>query len=268
MNLSGTLRALLRRWYVVVAGVILAGIAGYSAWTHITPQYERSASQLLLPGTGSLPSEKANPYLYLGGLLQSADVVVRVAGSNDVVSELLEENPGTQVTVVRDPTSSGPVILTTVSATSDAVAKAVLDKVVAQTAIELDKLQTSENIDAKDRISVSTLTVDQKPTLQQRKRLVATGGATGGILALSLLLASAVDGLLNRRTRKKGAHVELRSDTSAAEVDENVTGDEDPAEVIVDHNDSATQRVADPDAAVARPRPLSEKVLEPVSRGH
>lgn len=268
MNLSGTLRALLRRWYIVVAGVILAGIAGYSAWTHITPQYERSASQLLLPGTGSLPSEKANPYLYLGGLLQSADVVVRVAGSNDVVSELLEENPGTQVTVVRDPTSSGPVILTTVSATSDAVAKAVLDKVVAQTAIELDKLQTSENIDAKDRISVSTLTVDQKPTLQQRKRLVATGGATGGILALSLLLASAVDGLLNRRTRKKGAHVELRSDTSAAEVDENVTGDEDPAEVIVDHNDSATQRVADPDAAVARPRPLSEKVLEPVSRGH
>lgn len=268
MNLSGTLQALLRRWYIVVAGLVLAGIAGYSAWTHITPQYERSASQVLMPGAGSLPSDKANPYLYLGGLLQAADVVVRVAGSNDVVAELLKQHPGAQVTVVRDPTSSGPVILTTVSASSDAVAKEVLDKVVAQTAAELDRLQTSENIDVKDRISVSTLTVDQKPTLQQRKRLVATGGAAGGVLALSLVVASVVDGLLRRRTRKRSAKADRHSNASRVKLDQDATRDKDPAEEIVNEANSTRESEVGSASAEPRPGPPSARVLESVSSGH
>lgn len=205
MNLAGTTQGLVRRWYIVVAGIILAALAGYGAWTHIAPQYERSASQLLMPGAGSLPSHHANPYLYIGGLLQAADVVVRVAGTNDVVTEMVQQHPGTQISVVRDPGSSGPVILTSVSASSDAVTKELLNKVLAQTAVELDKLQTAENIDAKDRISVRTLSIDQKPTLQQRKRLVATGGASVGVLGFSLVLASLIDGLSRIRARRKDA---------------------------------------------------------------
>lgn len=268
MNLSGTLRALLRRWYIVVAGVILAGIAGYFSWTHIAPQYERSASQLLMPGAGSLPSDKANPYLFLGGLLQAADVIVRVAGTNDVVAELLQEHPGTQVSVVRDPSSSGPVILTTVSASSDAIAKEVLDQVVKQTAVELDKLQTSEKIDARDRISVTTLTVDQQPTLQQRKRLVATGGATAGILALSLVVASIVDGLVLARTRKRAGKWDRRpySDTSGVALGTAVTTDDELGAEAADQSNSVAEDEAG--SVAAEPGPLPAKILEPVSRGH
>ncbi|WP_157683357.1 hypothetical protein [Microlunatus soli] len=157
-----------------------------------------------MPGTGSLPPGENNPYLYLGGLVQATEVVARVAASNDAVSAIVDEHPGTQITVVRDPSTSGPVILITVMANSDQVAADAIDKVVAQTPVELARLQDTKSIQAKNRISVRTLTVDQQPTLEQRKRLVATGGATAGIVAVSLLLASLLDGLLMRRRRKVG----------------------------------------------------------------
>lgn len=271
MSLSGTLRALLRRWYIALAGVIVACVAGYGMWTHTPPLYERTATQLLIPGVGSLPSAKSNPYLYLGGLLEATDVVARVAGNNETVADLLRQHPDTTITVGRDTSTYGPVITATVSSSSDAVASEVLDKVVAQTAVELQRLQAAENIDPRDRISVRTLTVDQEPTLEQRKRLVATGGASVGIFAFSLVLASLIDGLVLLRRRGKGPRAHrLASPETASEavaagdgaVDE---GSPDSSELA----DSGLTEDNEPDSAV---EPLSEprsaKVLEPVSRRH
>lgn len=208
MNLSDTLRSLIRRWYIVVAGMVLAATAAYGAWTHVSPAYERSSSQLLLPGKGLMPTNASNPYLYIGSLTQAADVVVRVVGTNDTVTKIMEQNPGTQIVVQRDPTDSGPVILITVTATSDRVAAETLRTMVAQTSIQLAKLQDSEGIVGHDRISVETLTLDQKPTLQQKKRLVMTGGAAIGILVFSMVVASLFDGLLRARSRRRATRAE------------------------------------------------------------
>ena len=47
MTLVGTLRGLLRRWYVVVPGLVLAVAAAVGCYLTVAPQYERTATQLL-----------------------------------------------------------------------------------------------------------------------------------------------------------------------------------------------------------------------------
>lgn len=235
MNLSDTLQALVRRWYILIAGVLLACGAGYGAWTHTSVDYERSASQLLLPSSGLLPSNTANPYLYLGGLTQAADVVVRVAGSENTMSAILQRYPGTTVTVSRDPSTSGPVILIIATSTSDRDAAAALNAMVAQTATTLQRVQAEEHIRPNDQITMTTLTVDSKPTLQQRKRLISTGGAAIGVMLITVLSAALVDGLARRRRRAKSP------DVSSAELAATEAGSVDLDEVH--------------DAAPAGPRP-------------
>ena len=85
MNVVDTLRGLLRRWYVVVAGLILAILAGAGTYSVVEPGYERTSTQLLVPGEGLVPPGVTNPYLYLGGLTQAADLVVRVMKSSEVL---------------------------------------------------------------------------------------------------------------------------------------------------------------------------------------
>ena len=63
-----------RRWYITLPGLLLAGLLAFGAWYVVPPSYQRSASEFLVPGTGSLP-ENANPFLYLSGLSQVADVL-------------------------------------------------------------------------------------------------------------------------------------------------------------------------------------------------
>ena len=62
MNISESLRGLLRRWYITFPGLILAVAVGLGAWLFLPVTYERSATQLLLPGAGNVPT-KANPLL-------------------------------------------------------------------------------------------------------------------------------------------------------------------------------------------------------------
>ncbi|WP_168186222.1 hypothetical protein [Agromyces badenianii] len=204
MNLAETLRGLWRRWYIVFPGIIIAACAAFAAWFLVSPGYERSATQLLLPGAVSLP-EGGNPYLFLGGLSQPADVLVRAVGAENVIGEITKEHPDVEVEILRDSSTSGPVILITVTAKSDEVAEEVLAELVDRTAIVLDELQESEQILPDNRITVVPLTIDDESVLQQRSRIVASAGVGVVIAVLALLLAALVDGLSIRGRRRRAA---------------------------------------------------------------
>lgn len=201
MNLAETLRGLLRRWYIVVPGLILAVAVAIGAWTVVKPAYERTATQLLIPGQLSLP-ENANPFLFLGGLSNAADVLVRAVGSESVVNDILEHEQGVEVQVSRDGSTSGPVVLITVTALSDAQAASVLAAMVDRTGTELAALQDAERIPSGNRITVMPITIDDTSTLQQRDRLVAAVGAGILVAAVAIVLASLVDGLARQKRRR------------------------------------------------------------------
>lgn len=216
MNIADTLRGLLRRWYIVVPGIVLAVAGAVGAYATIAPGYERTATQLLLPGEGTVPPGVTNPYLYLGGLTQGSDIVVRVMQGEDVAGKVLAEYPGTEVLIQRDPTVSGPVIQIVVTAKTDAAAEGALDALVSQSAVVLNELQDAQNVSADDKMSISTLTQDTSSTLQQKTRLVMSAAIAVVILILSLVAASLVDGLARRprASGRRGASAPLVPRTS------------------------------------------------------
>ncbi len=226
MNFADTLRGLARRWYLVIPGLVLATVLAIGTFATVEPGYERTATQLLLPGEGTIPTGATNPFLFLGGLTQSADVLVRSLNSEEAAGEVVKDYPGTEIAVSKDPSTSGPIILITVTAKSNADAAGALNDILTRSSSILDRLQIEQNVRAVDRIRISTLTHDQSSTLQQRNRLGATAGVGAGVAVLTVLGASLVDGLSRRALRgvRKGG----RSDeTEQEEEDEDASDDAD-----------------------------------------
>lgn len=203
MSLLDILRGLVRRWYVVLPGMLLAAAGAFGAWTVVPPDYERSAFQLLLPGQGTLPEGASNPFLYLGGLTAPADVLVRAASSEDSLRSILDEHPSVEIEIVRDAAAAGPMILTKVTAPSDAEAGDVLTFVVQKTTDTLETLQAAEGIPEADRIVIALVSIEEEGVARQRDRLVASAGVGLGLAIVTLVLASVMDGLAARSRRRK-----------------------------------------------------------------
>lgn len=213
MNLADTLRGLWRRWYIVIPGLLLAIVVALAAWQAIKPDYQRTGTQLLLPGTASIP-EAGNPYLYLGGLSQASDVLVTAMASDFEKNSLLTGHAGAEITIERDPLTSGPQILTTVSARSDVEAGEILDAAIVRTKQMLDSLQDVDGITAGNRIGIKTITVDNQSTLIQKTRVLGVAGAALLVLLLTLIVAGLVEGLSTRKRRRRW------TDAATPELDE------------------------------------------------
>ncbi len=188
-----------RRWLIVVGGFALAVALAAAAWVLVPATYERTATQVLMPGKGSLPKGGGNPYLYIGGLSQAADIVVRALGSENILNQVDEEFPGSTVEVERDSATPGPVILITVTAPSDSDAEAVLAVMMENTHKVLNQLQDAESISPDFRISALPVAVDDESQTKRRTALVLSGGLLLVVASASLVLAAMREGLVGRR---------------------------------------------------------------------
>jgi outer membrane biosynthesis protein TonB len=215
MTLKRLLISLGRRWYVTLAGVLItAGLCG-AAYANTSPTLERSASDLLVPGKTTIP-EGGNPYLYLGGLGQVADVLVSSLKSEEVLSPIADEFPGTTLAVGRDTSTSGPMITMTVSGKSDAAVAGALSALADQVPKALAELQNTAGVPDQARISVLTLTKDTTSAVIQKGRIEVVGmiGAAG--LVLTVLLVGLVDGLVRGRRQRVAQPPEDGPQTDAA----------------------------------------------------
>lgn len=242
MNILDTLRGLMRRWYIVVPGLILAVAGAIGAFTIVKPGYERTATQLMIPGTGILPETTTNPYLFLGGLAPATDILIRAINSESVAGEIAAEYPGVEIEVKRDPTQSGPVVLFTVTAADDADGAAALTELLDRSTEILDSLQNEQNVSEVDRIHVSTLTEDQAGTPQQRTRLMVTAAVGLGMVVVTLVTASLVDGLARKSVRRG------RSGRSVSPIEEDT-------DRVPDAEPDPTPVDAEPRAAPSEPIP-------------
>lgn len=189
-----------RRWYIAVPGLLLAAAAAAGVWNAVGPEYERTGTQMLLPGDASLPEDATNPFLYLGGLSLPADVIVQSVSGENVLGAVLDGFPGAEVVVDRGE-GSAPVVRITVTTGDDESAEELLAIMMDRTVTTLEEIQTSESIPAADRMSLITLAVDTESTLRQRTRTVAAAGAGVAVAVLALAAAALVDGLAKRKRR-------------------------------------------------------------------
>lgn len=242
------------RWYVIIPGFVVAVALAVGAWLAVSPTYQRNATLLLVPGAATVPDD-GNPYFYLAGLTQAADVVVRAVSSENVKRDIADQYPGVSFQVTRDPTTAGPVISVVVDAPDDAAAEAVVASLVGRAGNDLERLQAEDNILPSYRIQLRTVAVDDHSTLRERTRLVAAAGV--GALTLGAVGLLAVI-LAVRATRPESAK---RSDAGDPDEPEISDPDEPPPSWAWASDDAAGDFSAAP-VAVTESGSTESDVLE------
>jgi hypothetical protein len=203
MLASQLLRSSLRRWYVVVLGLLLTGGLTYYVYSQSEPTYEISGTAVLLPGSSTVP-EGGNGFLYLGGLNPALEVLMRSANSDATVTEILGDDPGsTSYTVERDLDASGPIVLVTATSDTEGEARSTLRAVLDILPERLATLQTDVAVPDAARMSVLDLAVDQEPTALTSDRTRAVLAVAGVGIVATLLLTALVDGLLLSIARRR-----------------------------------------------------------------
>lgn len=193
-------RVLRRRWYAVVAGVVLTVGLCFATMALLPLRYQATAECVLLPPENSL--EKGdNPYLALGGLSTVADILTRSMTDATTTANLKAEGVTDPFTVTIDPTTAAPVIVIQIeSATSDTAVNS-MRAIVAQLPQSLDQVQRSAGVPTNSLIRSNVITQDSEGTPQSKSQVrallvVGVGGLVGTWLATATL-----DSLIMRRRK-------------------------------------------------------------------
>ena len=202
MEFTAVVAALLRRWYVVLVGLVMTAGLVYVANDAVPPTYSAAGSVLLLP-PGASVADGSNPLLALGGLEQPAALVVAYLAGDEARQAFAEDFPNTTYDIVLDPLSRGPLVLVKVQdpvrGRRDVGPDAVLDTLPDA----LTMLQDQVDAPADSRVTSMPLSVDTRPTTERSDSLRALIAAAGVGMVLTLVGAVAFDALAARRRDRR-----------------------------------------------------------------
>jgi hypothetical protein len=206
MLASQILRSSLRRWYVVLFGLLATAGLAYYAFSSNAPRYEIQGTAVLLPGETTVP-DGGNGFLYLGGLNPALEVLLRSVNSDGTAEQILGPDAGdddaASYSVERDLSASGPILVITANGATKTEARETLDAVLAVLPQRLEQLQVDVSVPEGSQMTVLGLAVDQEPEPLTNDRtrfilLVAVGGVAG-----TLLVAGLLDGLVLAAQRRR-----------------------------------------------------------------
>lgn len=194
--------SLFRRWYLMIVGVVIAAGLATIAANSIAPTYQAKSSLVLVPPE-TTTGTSGNPYLFLGGLQQSVDVLTRALGADNIRAEVAKRAPAGTYDVTADFGTSAPILLIEAKDSTSNGAQLLLDSVKKQVPLTLGDLQESLGVKTGSQITSVVVTTDDKPQPIQKGRYRAI--ALVGVMALGLgfLAIGAIDGLLLARTGRK-----------------------------------------------------------------
>lgn len=193
---------LLRRWYLVVAGVVAAVVTAGFTFATVSPGYDSRAELLLLPPKTSVPPG-GNPYLALGGLEATSGVLSAALMSQTSEAELKRAGASGEYTVGLDQTSPAPLLLVEVTSDSSAKSMEMMRLILRRIPPTLVQIQRSAEVPSTAYITSTPVSVSEKPTVKRKGQLRIVMMASVAILALVLLLTAAIDALLIRRRFKR-----------------------------------------------------------------
>lgn len=203
MDLNALVASLLRRWYLLVPGLVLATGVTFLAVTRVGPTYTAEASVLLLPPPTIVAegghTVQVNPYMNLGGLNSARDVLVQRMSSRAAQEEMNAKFPGSSYGLGPDVSVNGPLIDLVASSSSKADAMAVLTSLTAAIPQELLGMQADLRIADDVQITSQTLTTDRVARTVRKSQIRAGIVVAAGAVVMTLLFVSLLDGLLAAR---------------------------------------------------------------------
>ncbi|HOZ57547.1 MAG TPA: hypothetical protein PKY70_05120 [Nakamurella multipartita] len=201
MQTRDFIRTLRRRWYLVLATVIVAVGATAFVVIRMGPTYEATGSALVLPPLTTVERDAevqavGNPLLSLGGVSQARDLVIQQLVSQSAQDEIAIAYPGAEYQVTQDFTNSAPVILVTMEAPSAEAASAALQAVIARVPVALATLQSGFQLPADASITSTPLIVDTQPQVLHKDQIRTGIVVAIAVLGIGLLAIGLLDGLL------------------------------------------------------------------------
>ncbi|WP_040162173.1 YveK family protein [Nigerium massiliense] len=210
MDLSHVFTALARRWYLTLLAFVVAGLMGFLVFSAIGPTYVTKATSTLIPPPAVVaaqqkqnPGTPANPLLYLGGLSDARDLVVRDLQSEQVQQAIGEKHPGATVKAAEDPSSQSPLVLIESEAKTPEESQAALNDTKNQIRTTLKRIQDELQITEQNRVSAMDVSADASPTVSRRNQTQFAGLAGAGTLVVMLLLLGLVDAALRGREQRR-----------------------------------------------------------------
>lgn len=214
MDLAALFRAAGRRWYVLIAGLLLTAGLAYIVLRFVPPTYNVETSVLLLPPISSVESigtevgdeeDSGNPFLNLGGLDVVAGVLAKAVTDSESVRSIVPDGSRAEYMVEPDATVAGSVLAVTVSDATAAGAFSTLDAVLELSTARLQTLQESVGATGDDQVRLMVITNNSVATLDLASLVRTLIVVIAAGLVLSLLLAVSVDALARRRRRARAA---------------------------------------------------------------
>jgi hypothetical protein len=193
---------LLRRWYIVLAGILITAAGALFVWTAVPPSYQATSTAVLLPPS-SLVGDEGNPYLYMGGLEQVLTVLTVRLSSTEVAEPLLQGRGDLTYSVEKDPASPGPIMLISATGNSQASAMELLDKVVQVIPANLDVMQDQLRIPTFSRVEVMTIVQDHTAVVLIKDQLRVLLAAVAGGLAMTVLVTALLDRVMISRRKQR-----------------------------------------------------------------
>lgn len=210
MKLPEGLAPLARRWYVILIGLLAtAGLLIVGA-ARAPLNYSASATVLLVPSQSSIP-EGGNPFLYLGGLIQARDVVVKNLSTEAARGAVLDSAGGGDFTVSGDPTSGAPMILISATGDSESATAALRTALLEALPDQVAAIQERASTPQEAAFQAFVVADDSPPEPQTKGRLRLLLALAGVGVGLTFLAAIALDAVLrwrkaDPRTAQGSAH--------------------------------------------------------------
>ncbi|WP_193608104.1 hypothetical protein [Nocardioides lijunqiniae] len=206
VRFNGVLGLVTRRWYFVIAGLLVTLPLTHLATQRVSPVYTMEASVVLLAPEKTV-GPGGNPYLVMGGLEAAVDVAA--AGlSSDPVQERLAGTGAVSGLVERDTGTAAPILLVTVEAPSAASAAAGLEVLVDQVPATLSTIQSSAGVEDRQLIRSEVIASSRQPAVSYRPQLRAALMVLAAGVAATLMLTALADSLLLRRRRRRARAAE------------------------------------------------------------
>lgn len=218
MHLTDALTVLLRRWVVVLLGVLLTGGACYAVVKYVEPDYQASGQMLfLLPPEASGVSTPTSPFLnFQTGITTAGSLVAGRVTTKDAQRALAEEGADAEYAVALAP-EAGPLLLITTKDKDPAVALKTRDAVMARLEADLAAIQVQARVPERQMITAQISSTSEHAEVLPGSRMRALAGVAGAGMLLTLLLAFGTDRLANlRRQRRERAAERGAGDPEAA----------------------------------------------------
>ncbi|MEU3848036.1 hypothetical protein AB0E44_13750 [Micrococcus terreus] len=211
MHMADTVRSIFRRWYVFLTGLLLTLAMGWGVYQVVPSTYEATGTAVLMPSRATV-GEEGNPFLYLGGMTNAIDVMIRRTNDPQIREQLEEQFPDAELTISRDLTTDSPITVVNVQAPDPESAIALRDIGLNLAEQNLDTMQNELNLPTDLRISMRTVVVDEVAEEDTRNPLrLALVVMAGGFVA-TFLLTGMIDGALTRRKIKAAQRMKFTSD--------------------------------------------------------